>query len=130
MATTTCAADYATAPHALADAHRDVAADVLYAVGGLYGNAQALATLQIALRTEAAAVARAGGTLATCFNGDFHFFDAAPAAFAAVQAGVLGGGLAAAHSSSAISDMTMLERGLLILGGCLPSASSWTRYLK
>ncbi len=53
-------------------------ADPLYVVGGLYGNRQALDEV----RRMAAAEPRPA-TL--CFNGDFHWFDADPEGFAAID---------------------------------------------
>lgn len=56
--------------------------DVLYVVGGLYGNALAL---EVVLRLFEAE----GGRKRLVFNGDFHWFDAQPALFAEVQQAVL-----------------------------------------
>lgn len=57
--------------------------DVLYVVGGLYGNEPALArVLEL--------FARERGEKRLVFNGDFHWFDVSDAAFAAVNAAVLG----------------------------------------
>jgi hypothetical protein len=64
------------APPALA------ALDVLYVVGGLYGN-------ELALQRVLELFARERGTCRLVFNGDFHWFDADPAVFARVQRGVL-----------------------------------------
>lgn len=58
------------------------ALDVLYVVGGLYGNELALArVLQLFERER--------GRKRLVFNGDFHWFDADPAIFAQVQREVL-----------------------------------------
>ncbi|MEJ2433240.1 MAG: hypothetical protein P8Y53_08775 [Pseudolabrys sp.] len=59
----------------------DLAADVLYVVGGLYGN---LAALQAVERLAAAELSPPR----IVFNGDFHWFDAEPDWFAAVERGV------------------------------------------
>lgn len=56
--------------------------EVLYVVGGLYGNALALARVL-------ALFARERGRKRLVFNGDFHWFDAEPAVFAQVQQAVL-----------------------------------------
>lgn len=69
--------DFAVEP---SDALRSL--DVLYVVGGLYGNAAALD--RVLERFE-----RERGRKRLVFNGDFHWFDADPAEFARVQQGVL-----------------------------------------
>lgn len=56
---------------------------VLYVVGGLYGN-------ELALARVLALFERERGRKRLVFNGDFHWFDADPAAFARVQQAVLG----------------------------------------
>jgi hypothetical protein len=56
--------------------------DVLYVVGGLYGNLPAL-------RRVIELFERERGDKRLVFNGDFHWFDVDAAAFAAVQRGVL-----------------------------------------
>jgi hypothetical protein len=58
------------------------ALDVLYVVGGLYGNEAALARVLELFGRER-------GRKRLVFNGDFHWFDADPAVFARVQRGVL-----------------------------------------
>lgn len=58
------------------------ALDVLYVVGGLYGNELALARVLDLFDRER-------GRKRLVFNGDFHWFDADPATFARVQRGVL-----------------------------------------
>lgn len=74
-----CPADYTYAPRAFARAP-DFVADTLYVVGGLYGNLAALdAVERLATREPQATLV---------FNGDFHWFDAEPAWFAAVERGV------------------------------------------
>jgi len=76
-----CPADYRTPPGALAAAPA-FAADTLYVVGGLYGNAFALDALL-------ARAAREPSPPRIVFNGDFHWFDADPDTFSRVQADVL-----------------------------------------
>jgi hypothetical protein len=63
-----CPAAYSYSPRTLAR-EADVDADVLYVIGGLYGNLQALVEIErmAALETPAATLV---------FNGDFHWFDA------------------------------------------------------
>jgi hypothetical protein len=56
--------------------------ELLYVVGGLYGNLPALWQVQHLFEAER-------GRKALVFNGDFHWFDADAASFAAVQQGVL-----------------------------------------
>ena len=56
--------------------------DVLYVVGGLYGN-------ELALERVLELFDRERGRKRLVFNGDFHWFDADPDTFARVQAGVL-----------------------------------------
>lgn len=56
--------------------------DVLYVVGGLYGN-------ELALGRVLELFDRERGRKRLVFNGDFHWFDADPATFARVQRGVL-----------------------------------------
>jgi hypothetical protein len=56
--------------------------DVLYVVGGLYGN-------PLALDRVLELFDRERGRKRLVFNGDFHWFDADPAVFAQVQRGVL-----------------------------------------
>lgn len=58
------------------------ALDVLYVVGGLYGNELALARVLELFDRER-------GRKRLVFNGDFHWFDADPEVFAAVQRAVL-----------------------------------------
>jgi hypothetical protein len=60
----------------------DFGADTLYVIGGLYGNALALDEVDRMAAFEARPPTQV-------FNGDFHWFDAEPALFAAVQRRVL-----------------------------------------
>jgi predicted phosphodiesterase len=69
------ASDLAVPPHACCD--------VLYVVGGLYGNAQALQRVLELFDAE-------HGDKRLVFNGDFHWFDVDAGVFAQVQRGVLG----------------------------------------
>ena len=64
-----------------APAHQQ-ALEVLYVVGGLYGNELALARVQELFDAER-------GRKRLVFNGDFHWFDADPEVFSRVQRGVL-----------------------------------------
>jgi hypothetical protein len=68
---------FASAPHAPFDA-----IEVLYVVGGLYGNELALDRVLDLFQTER-------GTKRLVFNGDFHWFDVDPATFARIHHGVL-----------------------------------------
>jgi hypothetical protein len=65
------AADLAGAP--------ELIADTLYVIGGLYGNLQALDAIE-------AMAARESGPVTLVFNGDFHWFDVDPVAFARIEA--------------------------------------------
>jgi hypothetical protein len=72
-----CPADYRYAPAEL-DRTADFSADILYVVGGLYGNIAALDALE--------ALAAGEETAPTIvLNGDFHWFDAEPDWFAEVE---------------------------------------------
>jgi hypothetical protein len=57
------------------------ALDVLYVVGGLYGNVLALQAIESMFATET-------GRRAMVFNGDFHWFDASRDWFEQIEAGV------------------------------------------
>ena len=70
-----CPADYRYPP-SIFDRPSDFAADVLYVVGGLYGNLAALDVVERLAEREQATV---------IFNGDFHWFDAEPAWFAETE---------------------------------------------
>jgi len=72
-----CPADYTYSPAAFARAP-SFAAETLYVVGGLYGNLAALEAIERLVAAEANAT-----TLV--FNGDFHWFDAEPSWFAAIE---------------------------------------------
>jgi hypothetical protein len=75
-----CPADYVYPP-AVFDRAADVEAGTLYVAGGLYGNLEALAEIE---RLAAAELA----PTQIVFNGDFHWFDADPRWFEAIEAGV------------------------------------------
>ncbi len=79
-----CPAHYRYSPHAFAAeapaALREL--DVLYVVGGLYGN-------ELALREVLALFERERGSKRLVFNGDFHWFDVDPDTFRRVQQGTL-----------------------------------------
>jgi hypothetical protein len=73
-----CPRDYAYSPAVFAHA-ADFTAETLYVVGGLYGNLAALAAIEKMAAAEHAQLV---------FNGDFHWFDAAPDWFAAAEQSV------------------------------------------
>jgi hypothetical protein len=70
-----CPADYRYSASVF-DRPAEVAADVLYVVGGLYGNLAALDCVERLAAQEQATVV---------LNGDFHWFDAEPAWFAEIE---------------------------------------------
>jgi hypothetical protein len=72
-----CPADYAYSPTAF-DQAPDIAADVLYVVGGLYGNLEAIDAVE-----RLAAAEHLPTTIV--FNGDFHWFDAEPDWFGEIE---------------------------------------------
>jgi hypothetical protein len=76
-----CPPHYGYSPRVFARAP-DLAAETLYVIGGLYGNATALDEIDRMAALEAEPPRRV-------FNGDFHWFDAEPRLFAAVQRRVL-----------------------------------------
>jgi hypothetical protein len=76
-----CPPHYGYSPRVFARA-RDLAAETLYAIGGLYGNPLALDEIDRMAALEAEPPRRV-------FNGDFHWFDAEPRLFASVQRRVL-----------------------------------------
>jgi len=67
-------------PPASLDRPAEIVADTVYVVGGLYGNVEALQAVACAVAGDPGA--------ALVFNGDFHWFDVAPADFEAIEAGV------------------------------------------
>jgi hypothetical protein len=68
-----CPTAYRYPPRSL-DRAPDIRAATLYVAGGLYGNVEALEEIL-------AMAAREPGPVAIAFNGDFHWFDAAPEDF-------------------------------------------------
>jgi hypothetical protein len=76
-----CPADYSYSPTVFARP-ADVATEVLYVVGGLYGNLPALAAIERMTAAE-----NAPATIV--FNGDFHWFDAEADWFADIERGVM-----------------------------------------
>jgi len=72
-----CPLAYRYRPEALAAAE-PLAAETLYVAGGIYGNRAALAEVARLAAAEPAPVR-------VCLNGDFHWFDAEPRAFAAIE---------------------------------------------
>ncbi|HWS75477.1 MAG TPA: hypothetical protein VN324_10090, partial [Quisquiliibacterium sp.] len=80
----TCPLHYRYAPEVFACGAPDALSrlDVLYVVGGLYGN-------ELALNRVLDLFDRETGRKRLVFNGDFHWFDADPSVFARVQDAVL-----------------------------------------
>ena len=76
----TCPVSYRYPPRVF-DREPEILADTLYVVGGLYGNVEALASIE-------ALAAREAGPPVIVFNGDFHWFDIDARDFAAIDAGV------------------------------------------
>jgi hypothetical protein len=72
-----CPRDYRYAPQVF-DRPADLRADVLYVVGGLYGNRAALDVIENLAADES-------GPVTIVFNGDFHWFDAEPTWFAEID---------------------------------------------
>jgi hypothetical protein len=99
-----CPRDYAYAPSVFARV-ADFTADTLYVIGGLYGNLAALETIE-----KLAAAERAPPDIV--FNGDFHWFDAEPGWFAAVERVV------AQHRALRGNVETEISRGHDIGAGC------------
>ena len=97
-----CPRDYTYSP-AVFDRAADFSAETLYVVGGLYGNLAALAAIiDMAARERAQIV----------FNGDFHWFDAAPDWFTTIEHGV------APHRALRGNVETELARAHDIGAGC------------
>ena len=99
-----CPRDYAYAPSAFARA-ADFTADTLYVVGGLYGNLAALEAIEKLVTAE-----RVPPEIV--FNGDFHWFDADPGWFAAIERGVT------PHRALRGNVETEISRGHDIGAGC------------
>ena len=98
----TCPADYRY-PASVFDRPAELTADVLYVVGGLYGNLAALAEVERLAAAERASVV---------FNGDFHWFDAEPDWFAEVARRV------ARHHAIRGNVETEIARGADVGAGC------------
>jgi predicted phosphodiesterase len=118
-----CPADYRYPPSVF-DRPPEFAADVLYVVGGLYGNLAALDCVERLAGQEHAIVV---------FNGDFHWFDAEPAWFAEVEqritrhrtirgnveteiarAGDIGAGCGCAYPASVAEDVVRRSNEILV----------------
>jgi hypothetical protein len=76
-----CPLPYRYSPRVF-DREPELEADVLYVVGGLYGNLEALAAVHALAEREGAAVK-------LVFNGDFHWFDVRPDDFSTITREVL-----------------------------------------
>jgi hypothetical protein len=76
-----CPLRYRYGPRAIAAAP-ERPAEILYVIGGLYGNPQALAAIDAMTGAEA-------GPVTLCFNGDFNWFDVDDAGFRAINERVL-----------------------------------------
>ncbi len=98
----TCPADYRY-PASVFDRPAELTADVLYVVGGLYGNLAALAEIERLAAAEHASIV---------FNGDFHWFDAEPDWFAEVARRV------ARHRAIRGNVETEIARGADVGAGC------------
>lgn len=75
-----CPIDYTYSP-AVFDRAADITADVLYVAGGLYGNLPAFDEIESLAAAER-------GSVTVVFNGDYHWFDAEPGWFGAIERGV------------------------------------------
>jgi hypothetical protein len=76
-----CPVDYRYSPSVF-DRAPEILSDVLYVVGGLYGNLHAFEAIERLAATESQAPT-------IVFNGDFHWFDAEPGWFAAIERAVV-----------------------------------------
>lgn len=99
-----CPVDYRYAPSVF-NRSPDLSADVLYVVGGLYGNLAALDQVERLAAEEHAATT-------VVFNGDFHWFDAEPPWFAEIDRRV------ARHRAARGNVETEIARGSDIGAGC------------
>ncbi len=99
-----CPYDYRYSPRVFARTP-DFVAETLYVIGGLYGNLAALAAIDKLTAQERAPVTQV-------FNGDFHWFDADPDWFEAVERGV------APHRAPRGNVETELARSADIGAGC------------
>ena len=114
MRTDACPLDYRYRPSGLSGP-ADLAADVVYVVGGLYGNVEALrAVLEMKRRDET----ETGLRVRLVFNGDFNWFDCADESFGTINREVL------AHH--ALRGNVETELALLReRGGCGCNYPSW-----
>lgn len=113
-----CPLHYRYRPEALAceaAAHWQ-ALDVLYVVGGLYGN-------ELALQRVLALFEREQGRKRLVFNGDFHWFDADPAVFARIQQAVLAHGVLRGNVETEIA--APAEAGEAGAAGCGCAYPAW-----
>ena len=101
-----CSPAYVTNAQDLADASQDTDCDVLYVVGGLYGNVAALDALEEGIERER----RHGLAVEVCFNGDFNFFNATSKTWARINQGVR----ALGHATAGNVEREALKRD----GGC------------
>ncbi|HKY87949.1 MAG TPA: hypothetical protein VJL90_14415 [Pseudorhodoplanes sp.] len=99
-----CPADYRYSPRVF-DRPADLAADILYVVGGLYGNLAALDVVERLASEEKSDVT-------IVFNGDFHWFDAEPDWFSDIDRRV------GAHVAIRGNVETEIARGDDIGAGC------------
>ena len=99
-----CPRDYRYPPSQL-DRPAEIDAEVLYVAGGLYGNLAALDTIEQMAAQESAPVT-------IVFSGDFHWFDAEPKWFAAIDERV------ARHSTLRGNIETEIARTTDIGAGC------------
>ena len=76
-----CPVRYRYGPAAIARAP-ERRAETLYVIGGLYGNPEALASVEAMARAEP-------GPVTLCFNGDFNWFNVDDASFRAINEAVL-----------------------------------------
>ncbi|MFK7963342.1 MAG: hypothetical protein AB8C46_05170 [Burkholderiaceae bacterium] len=77
-----CPPDYRVKPEIFAGP-AELAADILYVVGGLYGNPYALDVIEALIQAERRL--NPGATCEIVFNGDFHWFDASPSLFRTLE---------------------------------------------
>jgi hypothetical protein len=80
-----CPLGYRYRPEQLRENPETLSADVVYVIGGLYGNLLALAEIEAMAAQEAAL----GRKVELVFNGDFNWFNIDPDAFASINRSVL-----------------------------------------
>jgi hypothetical protein len=98
-----CPVDYRYGPSVF-DREPEITADVLYVVGGLYGNLPALDAVEQLAQAERGAV--------IVFNGDFHWFDAESAWFGEIDSRV------ARHTATRGNVETEIARRHNVGAGC------------